>query len=414
MDHYPNSAGRSVARSGQGAITGPLEQEQGAPAQAWPPGAEEPPIAPPPPGYVPPEPRPQGTQYNQWQTQGGQSQQGAAPPPYQAHSSNPPGNASQPPYRTEGDIRREMRRARRPYSGGFLGPLLLIIAGIFLLLSNFGLLDANIWGRLWRLWPLVLVAVGLEILLGRRNPALSLLIVLLVIGGGLAFVYANGGFQARGNLATIPVVKAPLNGVESAVVNLELGVIEVNVDSSNSDPTVLATGTLQYYEDRGQPAQEFNSNARVGTLSLRQNQQGGGFPFLGSGQSPRWDLHVNPSVPLDLRVNTGAGKSDLKLNGLKLRSLNVNGGVGETAITFPSGAGLTTAKVNGGVGNLSLLIPEDVEARITVNKGLGNFSVDERFQQTGDIYQTSGYISATNKLDLSLDLGVGSVEVSTP
>ncbi|MBF6612986.1 MAG: hypothetical protein IVW55_07635 [Chloroflexi bacterium] len=390
MDQNPNSAGQNVVRSGQGAVTGPLEQ--GAPTQAWPPGAGQRSTAPPSPGYAPPDLRPQGTPYEQWQQVG----------------------QSQPPYRSERDTRREMRRARRPYSGGFLGPLLLIVAGVLFLLSNFGLLDANVWRQLWRLWPLLLVAVGLEILLGRRNPALSLLIILLVLGGGVAFVYANGGFQARANLTTIPVVKAPLNGVESAVVNLELGVIEVNVDSSNSDPTVLATGTLQYYEDRGQPAQEFNSSGRMGTLSLRQNQQGGGFPFLGSGQSPRWDLHVNPSVPLDLRVSTGSGKSELDLSGLKLRSIDVNGGVGETVITFPSGTGITTAKANGGVGNLSLLIPEDVEARITVNKGLGSFSIDERFQQTGDIYQTSGYISATNKLDLNLNLGVGSVEVSTP
>lgn len=391
MDQNPNSAGQNVARSGQGAVTGPLEQ--GAPTQAWPPGAGQRSTAPPSPGYAPPELRPQGTPYEQWQQQVGQGQ---------------------PPYRSERDIRREMRRARRPYSGGFLGPLLLIVAGVLFLLSNFGLLDANVWRQLWRLWPLLLVAVGLEILLGRRNPALSLLIILLVLGGGLAFVYANSGFQARGNLTTIPVVETPINNLNSATINLALGVIQVNIDSSNNDPSTLATGALQYYEDQGPPVQEFNSGGVLSTLSLRQNQQVGGFPFFGSGQSPRWDLHVNPNVSLDLRVNTGSGKSELDLSGLKLRSLDVNGGVGETTITFPSGTGLTTAKVNGGVGNLSLLIPEDVEARITVNKGIGNFNTDERFQQSGNIYQTRSFSNSANKLDLNLNLGVGSVEVSTP
>lgn len=47
--------------------------------------------------------------------------------------------------------------------GSLIGPILLIGAGLLFLLSNFGVIDANIWRSLLNLWPLLLIAAGLDI-----------------------------------------------------------------------------------------------------------------------------------------------------------------------------------------------------------------------------------------------------------
>ena len=47
---------------------------------------------------------------------------------------------------------------------GFVFPVLLIGAGVLLLLNTMNVIDWNVWGNIWRLWPLALVAVGLELL----------------------------------------------------------------------------------------------------------------------------------------------------------------------------------------------------------------------------------------------------------
>ena len=74
-------------------------------------------------------------------------------------------------------------RARRRHGGSVIGPLLLIFVGGVFLLQNAGILPASVWGDLWRLWPLVLVLAGLELLIGRRLPWLFAI-------GGLVIVVA--------------------------------------------------------------------------------------------------------------------------------------------------------------------------------------------------------------------------------
>jgi predicted membrane protein len=115
-----------------------------------------------------------------------------------------------------------------------------------------------------------------------------------------------------------------------------------------------------------------------------------------------------------LKVNTSAGHTTLELEKLSLTSLSVDSGVGSTDITLPSQANGLTATINGGVGSLNVTIPSGVEARIKVDSGLGNVTVDDRFSKTDEhTYQSSGYSEAKNKLNLSLDAGVGSVNISS-
>ena len=68
--------------------------------------------------------------------------------------------------------------------------LALIAAGLLFTLDNFGLVDV---GRIWRLWPLVLVAVGLAKLSSRSFIAGTILIAL----GGLFFLRTFGLLHFR-------------------------------------------------------------------------------------------------------------------------------------------------------------------------------------------------------------------------
>ena len=45
-------------------------------------------------------------------------------------------------------------------------PFLLLVAGVLLLLSNFGLVEASAWDLIRNGWPVLLIAAGLDIVLG--------------------------------------------------------------------------------------------------------------------------------------------------------------------------------------------------------------------------------------------------------
>ena len=71
----------------------------------------------------------------------------------------------------------EFRRRR-----SLVWPLVLISIGILFLLNNLGLVSWNLWSLLWRMWPVLVVAIGLDLIFGRRSGIWPAILVVLVIG----------------------------------------------------------------------------------------------------------------------------------------------------------------------------------------------------------------------------------------
>jgi hypothetical protein len=336
--------------------------------------------------------------------------QAAPPPPV------PPGPFvnQYPPagYPPQSSAQQWKGRSRR-HGGSIVGPVILIGAGIVFLLNNLDVLPWSIWNQVWRLWPIVLIAIGLDLIIGRRNTALSLIIVLLLVGGGVAFLLYNGGFAPMGNLATTNL-NVPLSGAKSANVTLDLGTGNLTLDSS-ADSESLATGTLEYFQGRSTPQTSVSTVGDQEILTLRQNDANGfdlGVLF-GAGRSPNWDVHLDPKVPMTFKATLGTGNSTIDLSNSQASVVDIDSGTGNTTVDFPTSAGQITSTINGGVGNLNLTIPDGLETRIDVSKGIGNIDVDDRFTKQGnDTYITKGYNDAKNKLTLKLDVGIGNVEVS--
>ena len=78
--------------------------------------------------------------------------------------------------------------ARPRRRGSVIGPLVLIFIGGVFLLQNAGIVSPTVWGGLWRLWPLVLVLVGMELLFGARAGWLVAIVGLGAILFALAFL----------------------------------------------------------------------------------------------------------------------------------------------------------------------------------------------------------------------------------
>lgn len=117
------------------------------------------------------------------------------------------------------------RPDRPAHHGGFVGPTILIGLGVLLLLSNLGMLQWSVWDTAWRLWPILLIAAGLDVLIGRRSALGSLfsaLIVLALIAGGVWLVAAPGGLgiSAFGREMIGQSVSQSLDGARLADVSI--------------------------------------------------------------------------------------------------------------------------------------------------------------------------------------------------
>lgn len=69
--------------------------------------------------------------------------------------------------------------------------LVLVVFGALFLLNNFNILPWNFWFRLSRLWPVLLILVGIAMLVRDRRLALALAIGVVV----LALAWAIWGYE---------------------------------------------------------------------------------------------------------------------------------------------------------------------------------------------------------------------------
>ena len=295
---------------------------------------------------------------------------------------------------------------RRP---SLAGPLILITIGVLFLLANLGMLPLTFWEIAARFWPLILILVGLEIIIGRRSMIGALIVVALwlaLVGGVIYLSFAGGGILPT-PAAVTDQLSQPLGDVKSASVDMEIGAARTTVTALAPDSTDLMKGTFSH-ADGTRIEKTYNVNGTEGQLTLKE---GANFMYF-AGSIDRWDVALSPQIPLALRVNDGVGHGRFDLAALKVTLLSIDAGLGNIDVTTPK-TGNTSVRINGGVGSVSITIPDGVAASIRVNGGLGGTRVNEsRFPKFGDVYQSTDYAAAANKIDIQIDGGVGSISIN--
>ena len=114
-----------------------------------------------------------------------------------------------------------------------------------------------------------------------------------------------------------------------------------------------------------------------------------------------------------LNVEAGASDSTLDLSALQVSHLDLQTGAADTRIRLPQAAGHTTVSVHGGVTDLTFEVPQGVAADIRATNGLGSREIDERrFPSMGNgHYRSADYDSATNRVDMEIELGIATLRV---
>ncbi len=302
-----------------------------------------------------------------------------------------------------------MNQSQHPRRGSIIGPLILITIGVLFLLANFGYISGSFWLTLIQFWPLLLILAGLEILFGRTlvGQLVVLLVALLAVGGIVWLALNPNTFPLTGSVQ-VEKVTAASEGVQTAHLELNTGVGDLNLGALDAAASDWIDGTIAHPR-AVRLEQTYQVTGGVAQLKLDTK---GTFIFLGNA-SEKWNLRLAPNVPLTLDLNAGVGGASLDLNALNVSDLKFDTGVGETNVVLPSYAGTVNAKINGGIGGLTIWIPEGVAARIRSHAGIGGVSINPaRFPRVGDdLYESSDYTTAANKIDLNVDAGIGGITI---
>jgi len=171
----------------------------------------------------------------------------------------------------------------------------------------------------------------------------------------------------------------------------------------------LMEGYFQYNVESWKPEVDYSvSDGRQGRLNIEQESRRG-IPFGDSKN--RWEIDLGEDVPLEIRIDFGAGEGHLDMRDLDLRRLDIDMGVGELTVDL-SGRWETDVKVKieGGIGSATLLLPEDIGVRVHVDGGIG--SVDAHGMDKSDhTYTNDAYGRTEVSIEVEIDAGIGSVDL---
>jgi hypothetical protein len=298
-----------------------------------------------------------------------------------------------------------MDSPNRPYRPrSVVGPVLLILLGIAFLVTNLGLVQWNVWELMWRLWPVWLIAAGLDLMLGRRSAWASW----VILGVVLALVSGSIWFAQRwtwGGAAERIDVSQPLDGARQANVVIKSGVGELRIAAGGDR---LIEGFAVRWP--GQTIRQDVHHSGDTLYYTLQTESGSWSPISTRGDVGRWDLRLTPQIPLSLEISTGVGESNIDLSELQLTRLEAQTGVGETTIILPA-QGRLSATVECGVGATKVLVPEGMAVRLKARQGLGAVQIEIPYERLGDDYVTPGYEAAQHRVELEVKGGVGAIQI---
>lgn len=315
-------------------------------------------------------------------------------------------------------------------------PVITISIGLILLATNFGVLTWTSWMTVLRLWPVLLIAVGLEIFFGRKSILLSSISVLLTLSILATGLWFSGAVTGVDGIAQNSVgaellseqIAQPLGGADSAKVIIRSSVGALYIEAlSNSDNVIEGT----VYAGKNETVrQDYKLQDGEGTYVL-DSDFSLNVPFFNIDKRQyTWDLTLNEDTPIDLYLSLGVGESVLDLADLNISDLDLRIGVGQTTVDLPAGdyrasieggvgqtvvvlpgEGNIRINVNCGVGEIVIRVPTGTALKVHIDRGIAGLTMPSGYVQNGDVYTSPGYSAAENRIELYLDQGLGNIAV---
>lgn len=270
---------------------------------------------------------------------------------------------------------------------GLAGQIFWLGLGVLFLLATLGYLSVNIWELLLRYWPVFLIALGIDILLGNRREAwarvLAVILSLALLAGVVWFAGAN--FTAPGGALQNSTISQPVSGATSASYDLAMdaGLFELSRGAASGE---LIHGEVRSVRSGSVRESITNQNGRA-VYQLRQDSVT--FNIGSNNANHRWTLQINDQIPVDLNTTLGAGELRLGLTGIKLNELDATVAVGKLVVDLPQ-QGDYSADLTNVIGETVIRIPSGAAVEIQVD---GIFPINlngDGLSQNGRVVTAAG------------------------
>jgi hypothetical protein len=193
-------------------------------------------------------------------------------------------------------------------------------------------------------------------------------------------------------------------GAKSVNVSLETSSGEFNISGGSSH---LVDAEFDYSESYETPRVDYNVADGVGHLSISQDNPGTHF---GRSQN-QWNLRFSNEVPLELKVEMGAGRGQLRLRDMPVTRLEMSMGAGQADLDLTGDRKTDlVGDLEGGVGQVTIRLPRKVGVSVRASGGIGAIDAHGLRHEDGE-YTNEAYGKTPATIRLTVQGGVGQISL---
>jgi hypothetical protein len=347
----------------------------------------------------------------------------------------------------------------------FLKGLAIILVGVILLLNNFNILEWSVWYNIFKLWPLLLVSLGISLIFRRRLSWLAPLVIVVGIIIGVGAGYMGVDLSLEGTISTevttlqreielVPVTKTVEQEAKEDVSESEEIITEADTETLDKEDEEITTDKAEEIAEEAKVETEMLPNVQkanlhlsydVGVFNLEsptplvyQCQVSYRYPnfepiedysvseqianihiyhdSLSSSdnhfRNPKneIDLKLNKEIIYDLLIETGATTINYDLSKFKVEQFSVKSGASDIKIITPQYN--SDININSGVSKIDINIPENIGAIINLDTGLSSKDFGEEFKkEEGNKYISDNYNNSEYKVNINIDSGLSQISI---
>ncbi len=290
---------------------------------------------------------------------------------------------------------------------GWIGPLVLLGLGTVLLLGNLHYLNYSGFALLLRLWPILLIAIGLDVVFGHRGSIWSNLfrvMVGLLLVGGIVWLAALSPTFSIG-MKTVPYEQS-LDQATQSELRFSVAAGELIV-TGGADKDLLVSGTAGLPKEMNLSPNYSAPNNGRSSLTLEGN--GVVIVPINTNINP-WDFDINSEIPIDLQAEVGVGELRIDLTDTKVSKIDTELGIGQTILTLPAGEDVDGV-VEGAIGSLVIRIPEGSNVLINMDKALVGTSIPAGYVRDHDVIRSIESAPGASQITLNVELAIGGLVI---
>ncbi len=286
--------------------------------------------------------------------------------------------------------------------------ILFISIGFVLLLNTLDKLDWSIWVQILSLWPVILIAIGIELLVGKTSLGfLGFLSPVLILLAVLGPVYLN---QTDAEIPSCFLneyswSEKPDSLVTKAVVMLEIQKGKLEISSSQER---LISASLKYFGKKPYCAFHYSDIDSSATLEIRERGES-----WGNLKSSDWKVKLSNQPSFDLKIYSTASSVNLDLSGIRVERLGLDCDLGKAKIKLGNLVPNVKVTVESNICEIIFLVPKETGLAVTSNADLSSIDFDLPLNKDEDSFYTKNYQAAQNKIEIDLQGAISSLKIDT-